>query len=195
MNHLLEQDDQPCTFTPYRPLSGKILNALLMAFSASVFLLGCRNFRSLWKKNRFKKSRYLFLFYLFAQLTSFCKFNFSYQWFYSNDILWTRCIHWDGVLHLECAQILSLFWVLTGRWVFHTSLVRYKESNLFSMRIVFEKNSRVFSTLACKNLTHIALRIAVFFLMFLAYVDLTLKYTWGCDPQEVYPCCLIKKPE
>ena len=60
------------------------------------------------------------------------------------------------------------------------------------MRIVFERNSKVFTSLMCKNLTHMAMKFSVYVLMLLAIVDLSFKYSFGCNKDKVFSCCLIR---
>jgi polyferredoxin len=64
----------------------------------------------------------------------------------------------------------------------------------FSMRIIFEKKSKLFKNEFRKTATHMGIKFVVYVLMFLAFVDLSFKYSWGCNAfgESTFPCCLIK---
>jgi hypothetical protein len=69
-----DHDHETCTQKPIADNLEKGMNAAMMGFACLIFILGLINMRTLMQKKRFRKSAYLFFFYVSAQLTLLCKF-------------------------------------------------------------------------------------------------------------------------
>ena len=96
----------------------------------------------------------------------------------------------DAYTEMDCCtwNILRFFPSFGYQLVVEFFILHWYEPKLTiicvcSVRIVFDKNSKVFATTRSKKFAYIAIKVGVYILMLFGLVDLSFKYSWGCDKE------------